>query len=43
MARQFQTCRGLLESLARHTLGRVRPGYAVLAVCLAGALSKFLS
>jgi aminobenzoyl-glutamate transport protein len=34
---------GLLESLARHSLGRVRPGYAVFAVCMAGALSKFLS
>ncbi|MFF6879728.1 AbgT family transporter [Streptomyces sp. NPDC012474] len=34
---------GMLESLARHALGRVSPGYAVFAVCLAGALSKFLS
>ncbi|MFJ4814482.1 AbgT family transporter [Streptomyces sp. NPDC088801] len=34
---------GMLESLDRHALGRVSPGYAVFAVCLAGALSKFLS
>jgi aminobenzoyl-glutamate transport protein len=34
---------GMLESLTRHALGRVRPGYVVFAVCLAGALSKFLS
>ncbi|MFC9430896.1 AbgT family transporter [Streptomyces sp. NPDC056987] len=34
---------GMLESLARHALGRVSPGYAVFTVCLAGALSKFLS
>ncbi|MGI5430857.1 AbgT family transporter [Streptomyces sp. CA-179760] len=34
---------GMLESLARHALGRVSPSYAVFAVCLAGALSKFLS
>ncbi|MFC3999307.1 AbgT family transporter [Nocardiopsis sediminis] len=34
---------GLLESLARHALARVNPGYAVFAVCLAGAMSKFLS
>ncbi|MBA2806590.1 AbgT family transporter [Streptomyces sp. KM273126] len=34
---------GMLESLARHTLGRVRPSHAVFAVCVAGAMSKFLS
>ncbi|MFD5321287.1 AbgT family transporter [Streptomyces sp. NPDC127098] len=34
---------GMLESLARHTLARVHPRYAVFTVCLAGALSKFLS
>ncbi|MFE5668308.1 AbgT family transporter [Streptomyces niveus] len=34
---------GMLESLARHTLGRVRPSHAVFAVCMAGAMSKFLS
>ncbi|GAB2922392.1 AbgT family transporter [Streptomyces mayteni] len=34
---------GMLEALARHALGRVNPRYAVFTVCLAGALSKFLS
>ncbi|TDC73051.1 AbgT family transporter [Streptomyces hainanensis] len=34
---------GMLEALARHALGRVHPRYAVFTVCLAGALSKFLS
>lgn len=33
---------GLLEVVVRRTLGRVRPGWVVFAVCLAGAMSKVL-